>query len=247
MREYPNTGFARRPSSCQPGSKRLLDYLTAKFRLSNSGCFNAGSRLTSGKLSFHAYGKAIDLGCNWHDLGQRARGNQCFDWLLANREALGLQQVIWGDRIWDISYGVRAYRRDDHKNHVHVSLGYHASQHWTSTGQPAPAPAPAPPPLIPVGDNVAVYEFDNVLNAAWVDKEGRLQHDYLKAPGAAGQGWIGETLATGCKPGAPVAVLAVNTGLNRRHILQADGANGLETIVVELTTKLKVHRLATQG
>lgn len=144
-REQASTGFSRRPTGCQPGCVRLSGYLRGMFGLADSGCFNPNSVLSSGNPSWHQYGKAIDLGCNWYDGNQRARGDRCFDWVLAHREELNLQQMIWGNRIYDVSYGgVRTYSHDDHKNHIHIAIGYAASQNWNVGSGPAPQPQPAP-------------------------------------------------------------------------------------------------------
>jgi len=118
---------------------RLLNHLTAKFGVGNSGCYNANSTLSSGSPSWHAYGKAIDLGTS-----DRAKGDRVFQWVLDRREELNLQQMIWRDRIYDVGYGgVRHYSRGDHDTHLHIAIGYQASQSWTPSG-PAPAPQPQP-------------------------------------------------------------------------------------------------------
>lgn len=143
--EQANTGFSHKPSSCQPGCIRLQQFLIATFGATNSGCYSVNSVLTSGRPSWHQYGKAIDMGANWNDPAGRARGDRVFDWVLLHANELNLQQMIWGNRIWDVSYGgVRAYHRDDHFNHVHIAIGYAASQNWQS-GAPGPAPPPSPP------------------------------------------------------------------------------------------------------
>lgn len=142
-RETASTGFARRPSGCQPGSLRLSAHLRALYGLGDSGCYNPNSNLSSGAPSWHVYGKAIDLGCNWYDGAARARGDACFAWVLAHREELNLQQMIWGDRIYDVSYGgVRPYRHADHKNHLHIAIGYAASQNWQAGAAAQPQPQP---------------------------------------------------------------------------------------------------------
>lgn len=136
--ERANTGFSSFPHKCQPGTARLQQYVSALFNLPAWGCLSETSQLTSGAWSWHKYGKAIDTGCNWYDSTQQRRGNALFDWAVAHREALNLQQTIFGNRIWDVEYGERIYHRDDHTNHVHIAIGYHPSQNWTAPGGTLP-------------------------------------------------------------------------------------------------------------
>lgn len=146
-REQANTGVAQMANShtCQPGSLRLLNFLMATFHVGNDGCFNPLSKLSSGSPSWHVWGKAIDAAANWNDPTQRARGDAVWNWVLANRDALNLQQMIWGTRIWDVSYQAEHhYGGGDHFNHVHIALGFAASQHWYPPAVAAPAPKPKP-------------------------------------------------------------------------------------------------------
>lgn len=140
--ERASTGFSSFPHKCQPGTARLQAYVSSLFSLPAWGCLGEGSQLTSGAWSWHKYGKAIDTGANWYDDNQQRRGNALFDWAVQNREALNLQQAIFGNRIYDIEYGERIYHRNDHTNHVHIAIGYHPSQNWTPPGGPYPPTTP---------------------------------------------------------------------------------------------------------
>lgn len=179
-REQASTGFSRRPTTCQPGCVRLSEHLRRLYNLSNAGCYNPNSHLSSGAPSWHVYGKAIDLGCNWNDPAQRQRGDQCFEWVLARREELNLQQMIWGNRIYDVSYGgVRTYRHDDHKTHLHIAIGYQASQSWQPRGGVA---APSQPvPQLPAGRKakpVVFIQTKGIGAIALYDIGARTKHIY---------------------------------------------------------------------
>lgn len=177
-REYPNPV----PSGhCQPGAARLQAWGINTFKLTNLGCYNPNSHLSGGGPSWHVHGEAIDLGCNWYDETARGRGNAWFAWLIQNREALNLQQAIWGNTIYDVSYGVRAYNHEDHKNHIHAALGHAAAQNWYPPGTPAPLP-PAVTPTYVNEDNMAsvYYEVGNqkTVHSFWIDSNNELQHHY---------------------------------------------------------------------
>lgn len=139
--ETASTGFSKRPSSCQPGTLRLLNYEIKTFHAGNDGCWNPNSVLQpSGRPSWHVYGKACDAACNLRTAAGQAIGNAVWDFVMSQREALNLQQMIAGHRIWDIEYGERVYHHDDHMDHVHQAIGYQASQLWFPPGAPPPKP-----------------------------------------------------------------------------------------------------------
>lgn len=139
--EQANTGFGNRfPSGCQPGALRFLHWAVATFHLAVAGCFSPVSKLTSGRWSWHKYGKAVDLGANWWSERDRRDGQAFWDWALAHADELGLQQMIWGNMIWDVSFGWRIYHGRDHYNHIHLAMSYPASQNWRP-----PTTTPAPP------------------------------------------------------------------------------------------------------
>lgn len=131
-REYPNP----EPSGkCQDGAVRLHNQMIGSYGVSNLGCYNPNSNMSGGGPSWHVHGEAIDCGANWYDAAGRAAGDATFDWIVAHKEELNLQQCIWATRIYDVSYNeVRGYGGTDHHNHVHAALGHHAAAHWTPTG-----------------------------------------------------------------------------------------------------------------
>lgn len=140
VREQAATGFDHFPHVCQPGTTRFLHWGIETFHLANSGCLSETSQLDSGAWSWHKYGKAADFGCWWFDPTDHGDGDRLWNWVIANREALGLQQMIWGNRIVDVrdGYVQRYYDGNDHYNHIHVAIGYNASQNWQPPGTPYP-------------------------------------------------------------------------------------------------------------
>lgn len=132
--ERASTGFSAFPHRCQPGAVRFNDFAAANFGGSPGGCLSETSKLSSGAWSWHKYGKAIDRMYNLYDPAQYAKGKALADYAVANRSALGTQQVIVGQDIWDIEYGWRKYWHLDHMNHVHIAIGYLASQQWFPPG-----------------------------------------------------------------------------------------------------------------
>ena len=87
--------------------------LTNTFDIDAIGGYRAGSKE-------HGSGKALDL----MTFGDVAKGNAIAEYLLANREALGVRHVIWRQRI---NYGFgwkrmpnRGSATANHMDHVHV-------------------------------------------------------------------------------------------------------------------------------
>lgn len=162
---------------CQPGARNLQVFAMRTFGLADLGCYNPNSHLSGGGPSWHVHGEAIDLGCNWNDPTARGRGNAWFAWLVAHREELNLQQAIWGNTIYDVSYGLRAYTHHDHENHIHAALGHAAAANWHE-GANVPITPPKPPPPPTKEDQVESAWYGNGMHTFWIDKNGELQHNY---------------------------------------------------------------------
>lgn len=168
VRETAATGFARFPHECQPGSHRAQTWLIKEFNLSFSGCLNETSQLTSGAWSWHKYGKAMDLGCWWYDSNDKADGDACFAYVLSHAGDFGLQQMIWGNKIVDVrdGYKVRFYSGLDHYNHIHIAMGYAASQNW----QPPSATIPAPQPEVEMFRVIKGDQFADRWLTNWLER-----------------------------------------------------------------------------
>lgn len=158
------TGFSSFPHLCQQGTREFLHWGIEAFNLANSGCFNPDSELSSGEPSWHAYGKAADFGCWWWDPTDHGDGDRLWNWCLEHKEEIGLQQMIWGNRIVDVRDGhrVRYYSGSDHYNHIHVAMSFRASQDWRPPGLP----------YTPEED-MTPEEHNRQLGMAWI----QLKHD----------------------------------------------------------------------
>jgi len=81
--------------------------------------------------SDHYYGRALDLMIPGYttDAG-KALGGQVAAWAVAHQQSLGIQYVIWNQRIWNVSRASEGWRlmpdrgsdSANHKNHVHISV-----------------------------------------------------------------------------------------------------------------------------
>lgn len=100
-------------SGVKPIAKSAGCGLTKKFDIDSIGGHRTGSKE-------HGSGKALDL----MTFGDVAKGNAIAEYLLANREALGVRHVIWRQRINDGSGWKRMPNRgsatSNHMDHVHV-------------------------------------------------------------------------------------------------------------------------------
>ena len=79
----------------------------------------------------HPSGRALDLMIPGHtSAGGRALGNEIAAWTRANAEQLGIQYVIWNQRIWNVQRDKEGWRpmadrggdSANHKNHVHITV-----------------------------------------------------------------------------------------------------------------------------
>lgn len=139
----------------QPGTRALLTAILQAYPMaSNLGIFNprdiAGNKWphVHTTLSIHAEGRAGDAGFG---PDEKADGDRLAAALVARAGDLGVQEVIWYQRIWTPGQGWHAYRgRSTHKDHVHTS------QHWLAARTltldearrvlTAPAAVPVTPP-----------------------------------------------------------------------------------------------------
>lgn len=113
-----------------PTMQSVLDAIVARFgRGHGIGCFRDGYDAQD-----HGKGKACDFmvstGGNPPTEEMRAHGQAMADWLVANAADLGVQYVIWEQRIWNISLASQGWRpmsdrggiTANHYDHVHVSV-----------------------------------------------------------------------------------------------------------------------------
>lgn len=106
-----------------PGTVALAELCRARWpELTDLGIYNCRAVRGGSSLSLHGEGRAADLGTPSPQATEQ--GHECAAWLVANAEALGVQEVIWHRRRW--ASNTRAWRSygglDPHTSHVHVGL-----------------------------------------------------------------------------------------------------------------------------
>ena len=118
------------PGGCTPGAVFLREMIFArwpKYR-GDAGCYLHNGKTDSGNPSFHSVGRAIDI---WIATGHLDVGTSIFDWCIANRSAIGLNEVIFNRRIWradNLSAGVHAYTVNPHTDHIHIAINRDAAR-----------------------------------------------------------------------------------------------------------------------
>lgn len=105
----------------QPGTKKLLDTVMAKFGGAKSGgIYNCRPVRGSDNLSVHAEGRAFDV----NPVGQ-GQGDAIARWLVGNAKQYQIQRVIWWRKIWEAGKGWRDYKGvHPHEDHVHVEQNW---------------------------------------------------------------------------------------------------------------------------
>jgi len=138
----PPTRCAKGP---RPGTKALEKGVMERFGCGTQGIFNCRPIRTKGStvLSFHADGRAWDAKCSG-ELNRRIA-----DWLVANADELGVQEVICtGRRRWTSRTRTWAHYGgdDDHSTHVHVAQCIRAANSLTlATVRAIGGEGPTPP------------------------------------------------------------------------------------------------------
>ena len=112
------------PGGCMPGCVFLKASMFVRWPdyRGDAGCYLHGGTTDSGHPSFHSRGRAIDI---WISAGHLDVGTAMFDWCVANRVALGLNEVIFDGRIWradNPGAGVHAYTVNPHRDHIHIAV-----------------------------------------------------------------------------------------------------------------------------
>lgn len=78
--------------SARPGTLKLVDLCKRRWGFTNLGVYVNRPMRGSKQLSVHATGRACDLGYPSTRAG-RATAREAWDWLLANTEALGIEEI----------------------------------------------------------------------------------------------------------------------------------------------------------
>lgn len=114
---------------CQPGAIQLRQDLLSRYPETRDwGCYNCRTISGTDTLSLHAEGRAIDIGIV---ASRKQDGDEIFAWCVANAEALGLQEILWNDRIWS-ALRPEVRHRSGHRDHVHIGLNWDGALKRTS-------------------------------------------------------------------------------------------------------------------
>ena len=156
----------------------------------DAGCYLHNGKTDSGRPSFHSRGRAIDI---WIATGHLDVGTQMFDWCHANRNEIGLNEVIFNSRIWradNLSAGIHAYTANRHQDHIHIALNLDGARAQLPFYTPHPNPPPAPLVVVPKGNatmQTVLYPAQNQIHSFWIDKGGRVRHAW-NSPGQPAAG-----------------------------------------------------------
>jgi hypothetical protein len=137
-------------STCDPSNKPgvvgFKDLLNSHY---GQHTWGIGRACTSGGVSEHKEGRALDFHLNVNNATQRARADEIANWLLAtdgygNANALarrlGIMYIIWNKRIWTASRASEGWRTyscdgspgDCHTDHIHFSFSWAGARKETS-------------------------------------------------------------------------------------------------------------------
>jgi len=124
----PWVGAERCTGGATKGATVLMAYLLRRFPSTKSdGIYNCRSVRSGQSYSCHAEGRALDVRCD------KATGDAIVKLVAAHGLPLGVQAIIWWDRIWSAkSPNGRAYNgADPHHGHVHIELTRAAGKNLT--------------------------------------------------------------------------------------------------------------------
>jgi hypothetical protein len=115
----------------QPAPKALWAQVRGSFPMArNLGIFNRRNIAGSSKASLHSEGRALDIGLNAFDRGEKVIGDRLFAILCESSTTLQLEEVIWNQQIWSLRRPiVHPYAgRSPHHDHLHVAFTRPGSQ-----------------------------------------------------------------------------------------------------------------------
>lgn len=112
----------------QPGTKALEGAALIYWNTTSDGIYNCRNIRGGSTKSAHAEGRAVDI--HWTD---EATGRVMADFLVAHNAELGIQCVIWWDRIWSFQVGHwhDYHGQDPHHGHLHVEQNWSGARELT--------------------------------------------------------------------------------------------------------------------
>ncbi len=149
----------------QPGTVALSEAMRARWHHPSDGIYNCRNKRGSEYLSAHAEGRAYD-----DEETVEADGRTVCDFLIANNAELGIQVVIFWDKIWSYPHrdeGFRPYHgADNHHGHIHVEQNWSGAKFLTrAAADKVIAVHPTPLPRHP--------QEDEEMARIYVDESGQ--------------------------------------------------------------------------
>ena len=101
--KYTGSTDAPGQTKARPGTEKLIDILNSRWAFSNLGIYANRPMRGSTRLSVHATGRAVDAGIPKNKQDDMAWVSSVFDWLVANYEVLGIEEVhqYWWTNGWE--------------------------------------------------------------------------------------------------------------------------------------------------
>lgn len=131
----------------QPGTVNLRQAMRERWGHTSDGIYNCRPVRGGTKLSEHGEGRAYDDHCT-----DEAEGRAECDVLVAAACELGIEEVIFWDRIWTTAKGWHDYHPgpggDNHHTHVHVGQNWSGAKYLTLDAARAALATPTPAPLL---------------------------------------------------------------------------------------------------
>ncbi len=147
----------------QPGTVALSEAMRARWHHPSDGIYNCRPKRGSSSLSAHGEGRAYD-----DEETDEADGRTVCDFLIANNAELGIQVVIFWDKIWSYPHrdeGFRPYHgADNHHGHIHVEQNWSGAKFLTrAAADKVIAKHPDPLPRHPQEDDMParIYRSDD--------------------------------------------------------------------------------------
>lgn len=109
MKYTGNTDPSQGP---RPGTVKAIEILQSRWSMTNLGIWANRPMRGSTRLSVHATGRAVDAGIPKNKQDDMAWVSSVFDWLVANYETLGIEEVhqYWWTNGW--GRGFRCERKE---------------------------------------------------------------------------------------------------------------------------------------
>lgn len=132
--ESANPASVAPAGGCLPGAK-ALQFVCLEWHdtFRNLGCYNDRSIRGASVPSLHRDGRAIDVGVDVNNTASGDAMDALTHTLVEHYAELGMQQLIWYERIWTVGKGWRDFNGSagPHHDHAHIELTKYAAANLT--------------------------------------------------------------------------------------------------------------------